>query len=189
MYDVTPFASSKSVDCGACSMKMLLSYYGIDVDIDTLIKECNTTIIGCTGKDLLDCGKSHGLDMKAYSIDADELFAQDRPCIIWWKKQHWSVFAGLNDEGKPVICNSTRGRYPISRGIFKSMYSGIALFNGEPLSTQNTETLAERVTDIEQERHMTISREDFDLLDVTDSNVTYDIIEEDGSITVKKGED
>lgn len=38
-------------------------------------------------------------------------------------------------------------------------------------------------------KNLEISREDFDLLDVTDSGTTYTIIEDDGSITVRKGED
>lgn len=33
-----------------------------------------------------------------------------------------------------------------------------------------------------------ITREDFDLLDVQDENVIYYIIEEDGAVTVRKGE-
>ena len=53
MFDVIPVTSPRPTDCGATCMKMLLSYYGQDADLDELIRECNTSIIGCTGKDLL----------------------------------------------------------------------------------------------------------------------------------------
>lgn len=57
---------------------------------------------------------------------------QDRPAIVWWLFNHWCVFCGLNDQGRVVICNPDRGRYSMSVGMFKSYYSGVSLWNGEP---------------------------------------------------------
>ena len=131
MYDVTPVTSRKQVDCGPTCMKMLLSYYKQEVDLNTLIRECNTRIIGCSGKDLMRVGNAHGLDMKCFQMDAPELMRQDRPAIIWWKYCHWCVFCGLDETGQVVICNPDRGRYRMSPGNFASMYTKIALFNGE----------------------------------------------------------
>lgn len=132
MYDVTPVTSRKQVDCGPTCMKMLLSYYGQEVALDTLIKECNTRLVGCSGKDLMRVGKAHALDMKCFQMDALELMKQDRPAIIWWKYCHWCVFCGLDESGQVVICNPDRGRYRMSQGNFASMYTKVALFNGEP---------------------------------------------------------
>lgn len=133
MFDVTPVTSPKQLDCGPTCLQMLLSYYGKEVNLDQLIRECNTRIIGCSGKDLLQTGRAHGLvDMRAYQMDAEELIRQDRPAIIHWKHMHWCVFCGVNEEGYVVIVNPDRGRYGLDRGTFTSFYSGIALFNGDP---------------------------------------------------------
>ena len=132
MFDVIPVTSPRPTDCGATCMKMLLSYYGQDADLDELIRECNTSIIGCTGKDLLRVGRAHGLDMTAWKMDAEEVIRQDRPAIIWWMYTHWVVFCGADENGKIVICNPDRGRYRVSPGTFTSFYTGVALFNGEP---------------------------------------------------------
>ena len=133
MYDIKPITSLKEHDCGATSLKMLLDYYGIDVELDTLIAECNTRLIGCTAKDLLRVGRAHGMtDMAAFKTDAKDLYVQDRPAIIWWKHCHWCVFCGMNDEGRPVICNPDRGRFSLDKNVFESFYSGIALNNGTP---------------------------------------------------------
>lgn len=70
--------------------------------------------------------------MKAFQMDVDELIKQDRPAIIWWLYNHWVLFCGMNDNGKVVVCNPNMGRYSTSVGNFKSFYTGIALFNGEP---------------------------------------------------------
>lgn len=151
MYDVIPVMSTKSTVCGPVSLKMLLAYYGVDVELDTLIEECGVKVDGCAASDLLRVGRAHGLDMIAFKMDAEELLRQDRPAIIWWKFQHFMVFCGLNDAGDPVLCNPQRGRYPIDRGTFKALYSEIALFNGEPVTGDETPTTAERLTALEDE--------------------------------------
>ena len=132
MFDVKPVTSPKPTDCGATCLKMLLDYYGVDVPLADLIKECNTRITGASGKDLNVCGRKHGLDMVAFKMDAEELVKQDRPGIIWWRYNHWVVFCGQDETGKIVICNPDKGRYRMSFGTFKSFYTEVGLFNGEP---------------------------------------------------------
>jgi len=131
MFDITPITSPKPTDCGATCLKMLLSYYGQDIPLGTLAKECNTRLIGCKAEDIKRVGNAHGLDIKYYRTDVDGIITSDRPAIIWWMYNHFVVFCGINNEGKIVICNPDRGRYRVSKGVFKSFYSGIALTNGE----------------------------------------------------------
>lgn len=132
MFDILPLTSDKPTDCGATCMKMLLAYYGHEVDLEQLNRECNTRLIGCTAGDLKRCGIAHGLDMLAYQMDAAELIKQDRPAIIHWKHMHWCVFCGRDSAGNVVIINPDRGRYPLDVGTFSAMYTGVSLFNGEP---------------------------------------------------------
>ena len=143
MFDVKPFTSPKPLDCGATCLQMLLDYYGIEADLETLTTECNTDITGCAGRDLLRVGRTYGLDMHAYKIDAEELVNQDRPAIVWWRGDHFCIMAGRDEDGKVVICNPDKGRYRMSFGTFKSFATirtesnpegmPIAFFNGEPV--------------------------------------------------------
>ena len=132
MYDVKPVTSPKSTDCGATCLKMLLDYYDIDVPLDELIRECNTRLIGCTGKDLLRVGRAHGLSMTAWQMSAGEVLTQDRPAIVWWKYNHWCVCCGKDDAGNVIICNPDLGRFRITAETFAAFYSGVALYNGTP---------------------------------------------------------
>lgn len=132
MYDITPITSDKETDCGATCLKMLLDYYGIDVPLDKLTKDCNTRLIGCTAADVINAGRLHGVKMHAYKTDIDGVLNVDRPAIIWWKKSHFCVLCGVDDAGSIVICNPDRGRYRMSKSLFGAWYSGIALFIGEP---------------------------------------------------------
>ncbi len=134
MYDVTPYTCEKSRACGPTSLKMLLDYYGVSVELDQLIEECGVTVAGCSAVDLMRVGRAHGLDMIAFSMTPDELLRQDRPAIVWWKYVHWVVIAGMDDAGQAVICNPSIGRFTIDAGTFGALYSGVSLWNGAPES-------------------------------------------------------
>lgn len=154
MFDVLPVTSQKPTDCGATCLHMLLSYYGQEVPLETLIQECGTRMVGCSGADLLRVGRAHGLDgMVAYQMPAQEVLQQDRPTIIWWRRNHWVVFCGLNEQGEAVICNPDRGRFPLDSGTFASFYTGVSLWNGEPqdMDTPTPGGLDARVTALEDE--------------------------------------
>lgn len=152
MYDVKPVNDRRSTVCGPVSLKMLLSYYNIDADLDTLIEECNIRVDGCTAADLLRVGRAHGLDqMVAFKMEAAELVRQDRPAIIWWRYHHFCVFCGTNDAGDVVICNPSSARYAIDFGTFAALYSGVALFNGEPVTGDAPASTTERLTALEDE--------------------------------------
>lgn len=157
MYDVNVVTSPLPTDCGPTCLKMLLDYYGVDVDLDTLIRECNTRLIGCTGLDLKRVGNAHGLDLQAWgtndtdgSVDADGVLFVDRPAIIHWKFGHWCIYCGL-DNGQAVIINPDRGKYHMSIGTFRSMYSGTFLTNGEPEEVPALPTPEERIAELEDE--------------------------------------
>lgn len=133
MFDVTLVTTRHQIACGPACLKMLLAYYGTDVDLDTLITECGVSVNGCTAADVLRVGRAHGLTaMAAYREGSDAVLRQDRPAILYWRHQHFVVYAGLNDAGEPVICNPGQGRYAIDVGSFNALYSGIALCNGRP---------------------------------------------------------
>ena len=132
MYDITPVTSPTRFNCGPASLKMLMSYYGIDADLEELTKECNVGRAGCTLKDLVIAARSRGLDPHSYKMDAEEVIRQDRPSMVWWKYWHFCVCCGMDEKGQVVICNPDRSRYRMSPELFKAFYSGIACFIGEP---------------------------------------------------------
>ena len=139
MYDVKPITSDRPTDCGATCLKMLLDYYGIDVPLDQLIKDCNTRLIGCTAADVLRAGRLHGVEMHAYKTDLDGILKVDRPAIIWWKRKHFCVLCGIDEGGNIVIINPDRGRYRMSKSLFNCWYSGISLFICEPVDIDGVE--------------------------------------------------
>lgn len=142
MYDVKPVTTTHQTACGPACLKMLMRYYGQDIDLDALISECGVGVAGCTAADLIRVGRAHGLNaLAAYKITTTEsLLKQDRPAILWWQYTHFVVFCGLNDNGEPVICNPNSGRFPISvETLARKFADGIAICNGRPEDLIETE--------------------------------------------------
>lgn len=132
MFDVKPVTSPRRNDCGPTCLKMILDYYGTEIPLEQLIGECGLKYAGCSMGDMKRVGNAHGLNCIPYKMDAEEVVRQDRPSIVWWRYNHFCVCCGLNDAGDVVICNPDRGRFPIDFGSFEAIYSGVAMFNGEP---------------------------------------------------------
>lgn len=141
MFDVKPITSPVNADCGPTCLQMLLDYYGEETSLKDLTRECGVGIAGCTARNVMQCGRAHGLDMRAYRTDVDGVVLADRPSIVWWKYGHFCVCCGIDDDGNIVICNPDRGRYRMSKSLFKALYSGIALFNGVPEDIEGQEII------------------------------------------------
>lgn len=147
MYDVKPVTSQKPTDCGPTCLQMLLAYYGTEADLGQLIEECHTGLIGCTGRDLVEAARLHDMDLRAFQctgadIENDVIFA-DRPSICWWRYNHFIICCGANEDGSVVVCDPDRGRYRMSKALFKSWFSGIAFFNGVPADIESKEAMLE----------------------------------------------
>lgn len=155
MFDVKPVTTKADICCGPTCLKMLLDYYGVEVDLDTLIKECNPRVIGSSATELCHVARAHGIDLAAYQMPSVELIRQDRPGIVWWRYNHWIVFCGKNDEGNVVICNPCSGRFSMDQESFSKLCTGledgklVALCNGMPSDLPETPTTAERVSELE----------------------------------------
>lgn len=144
MFDIKPITSPIQLDCGPTCLQMLLSYYGIESKLEDLNNKCNIDLIGCTAKDLQKIGNEYGLDIKAYEMSMEELLEQDRPAIIWWKRNHFCIFCGLDEDNRIMIINPDRGLYAIPKPTFKTYYSGVSLFNGEPKTIEKEPTIEDK---------------------------------------------
>lgn len=145
MFDIKKITSPHEVDCGPTCLQMLLDYYGIDVPLEQLISECNLKINGCTAADVKRVGNQHGLDMCVYKMTADEVISQDRPSIVWWRGNHFCVCCGVDVDGRVMIANPDRGKYRMKQDTFAALYTGVALFNGEPVTLEEQPTLEDRI--------------------------------------------
>ncbi|MCK5473798.1 MAG: C39 family peptidase [Candidatus Aenigmarchaeota archaeon] len=111
MLKIKPFKQTKGY-CGPASLKMLLSYYGIDKSEDYLAKLVGASReTGCGEDGLMDAGKKLGF--KAYSKvessieELKELIEKGIPVMVAWfspeENGHYSLVIGF--EKNKIVMN------------------------------------------------------------------------------------
>lgn len=89
MINVLPWKQSDSARCGPASIKMILSYYGIDALEDEIAARCNQTYeLGCTDNDMKIALESYGLAVKIQNNstlqDLEYWIQHHIPIIVDW---------------------------------------------------------------------------------------------------------
>ncbi len=106
MLKIKPYKQSAYYLCGPASLKMILSYYGVDKSEKIIAKQTSTTSkIGCAHQNLIKYAKKLGF--KAYFKDnfsiknLESLINKKIPVIIDWfslkGEGHYSVIIGITD--------------------------------------------------------------------------------------------
>ncbi len=107
MLKIKPFKQSTGYLCGPASLKMILSYYGVNKSEKIIAKQTNTTSKrGCSLQDLIKYAKS--LDFKAYYKDnfsiknIEDLINKKIPVIVDWfslkGEGHYSVIIDITSD-------------------------------------------------------------------------------------------
>lgn len=113
------------VECGAASLGMILAYYGKWLPLEQLRKDCGVSRDGCTARQLMQVGRSYGLEVQAFKAEPANLPAW-APAIIYWNFNHFLVFNGFRGK-KACLNDPARGRVMVSREEFDNSFTGVVL--------------------------------------------------------------
>lgn len=70
-------------DCGVCSLKMIIQYYGGNYPLEKLRNLTNTTKEGTSAYDLIEGAKKIGLDIVGYHVELKEIKNEMLPAIAY----------------------------------------------------------------------------------------------------------
>ena len=113
------------VECGAASLGMILAYYGRWLPLEQLRKDCGVSRDGCSARQLLEVGRSYGMEAQGFKAEIDDL-PDLAPAIIHWNFDHFVVFDGMR--GNTVYLNDpARGRTKVSREELDRSFTGVTL--------------------------------------------------------------
>lgn len=112
MITVLPFKQSDNSRCGPASIKMLISYYGIDVTEDEICDRCGWTYeLGCTDFQMKEAIESFGLGCSIINNAGLE-------DIEYWIKHHIPVIVDWFTPGfNPSLGDMPNGHSSIVVGI------------------------------------------------------------------------
>lgn len=119
----------ESVECGAVSLKIILSYFGKTVPLSQLRSDCGISRDGASAAQLKRVAVSYGMDVRARRMSHRKLPSEARfPCIIYWNNNHFLVLEGFDRDGSHAyLSDPAKGRIRLTREIFDKSYSSVVL--------------------------------------------------------------
>ncbi|MFC4056737.1 NHLP family bacteriocin export ABC transporter peptidase/permease/ATPase subunit [Planomonospora corallina] len=120
----------ESVECGAAALAMILAYHGRHVPLEELRRRCGVSRDGAKASSMITAARSYGLVAKGFQVEAEHLFEQPGPVIIFWAFQHFMVVEGvLTRFGRTVVAVNDPASGPrlMEWSEFDSGFTGIML--------------------------------------------------------------
>ena len=117
----------EAVECGAASLRTILTYYGKYVDLSELRQNCGVTRDGSKASKIVKAATGDGRDTVANRLSVEELKQEGRfPCILFWNFNHFLVCEGY-DQSSFYLSDPAQGRRSVSHSEFADSFTGIYL--------------------------------------------------------------
>ena len=113
-------------ECGAASLAMVLSYFGIFLPLEQVRVEAGVSRDGSNAKNLLRAARNMGLEAKGYRMELKDLINTQPPCVIHWNFNHFVVYEGR--KGRWFYLNDpATGRRRLTQQELDEGFTGIVL--------------------------------------------------------------
>ena len=117
----------EALECGAASLAMVMAYYGKWIPLEQVRVDCGVSRDGSKAKNIYLAAQHYGFDVKAYSLNPEDLRNEGKfPCIIHWNMNHFVVLNGFRGN-KVYINDPVRGTVKITWEEFDKAFTGIVL--------------------------------------------------------------
>lgn len=116
----------EAAECGAASLCMILSYYGLWVPLEKLRQECGVNRDGASAKNIVIAARNRGCTANGYKWPAEMLKDAEFPLLIHWEFNHFVVLEGIK-KNKVYINDPAVGHRVVPFDDFITSYTGIAL--------------------------------------------------------------
>jgi len=128
-------------ECGAASLAMILGWYGISENLDTLRERCHTGRDGVKASAVLAAAREYGLEARGLRSDIAYLRNLRHPVILFWQRRHYLVLNGVSRDGKRFYLNDpAEGERTVLTDEMERCYSGVLLeFSGRRARAAATE--------------------------------------------------
>ncbi len=117
---------SESAECGLACLAMVTSYFGHEIDLNTLRNRFSVSLRGSTLEQLMNISEQLLMNSRALQLDLDEIKELRRPCILHWNLNHFVVLKSVSRKGILIHDPSSGVRHVNWEDTSKS-FTGIAL--------------------------------------------------------------
>lgn len=117
---------TEMAECGLACLAMIGSYYGYDVDLNTLRRRFPISLKGATLKSLMDTADRLDLTSRALRLELDNLGELKTPAILHWDLNHFVVLKAVNRQ-RVVIHDPAVGERTLDKEELSRHFTGVAL--------------------------------------------------------------
>lgn len=112
------------MDCGPTCLKIILKYYGKEVNIERLRRLCKTSRHGSSFLSIRQAAESLGFNVLGVDISYNNLKELPLPGIIYWKKNHFVVIYKIKNN-KVYISDPANGKLKFNKEEFLKNWTNL----------------------------------------------------------------
>ena len=117
----------EATECGAASLSMILSHYGLWLPLEKIRQECGVNRDGSKASCVIRAARNRGCTANGYRWTANRLReVNEFPLIIHWEFNHFVVLEGIVGD-KAYLNDPAMGRRVVKWEDFRTSYTGVAL--------------------------------------------------------------
>lgn len=116
----------EATECGAASLSMILSHYGLWMPLEKLRQMCGVSRNGSKASNILKAARKLNCEARGYRVMPRNIQEMDFPLIIHWEFNHFLVLEGIRGD-TAYLNDPAVGRRTVKLEDFNTSYTGIAI--------------------------------------------------------------
>lgn len=114
------------VECGAACLAMVLSYFGRKTRVDELRTLLGVSRDGVTAQAIAREARNFGLQVRAFSVEPEDMPHIPLPAILHWGFNHFVVLERWSSQGAEVV-DPGLGRIRLTPAAFDEAFTGVVM--------------------------------------------------------------
>jgi len=116
----------EAVECGAASLGIILSYYGLIRPLEELRLQCGVSRDGSNALSIVKAARHYNMETRGFRSKPEGLGKRRMPLIIHWNFNHFLVLEGIKG-GQAYLNDPASGHRKVPVDELKGCFTGVAL--------------------------------------------------------------